>query len=209
MPARAEPAGEDADPEAIARHICLRLLTAAPRTRAQLADALARRHVPESAASAVLGRFADVKLIDDAMFARAWVESRHHGRGLSRRALASELRQRGVAAGDIEAAVSALQPEQELATAEAMIERRLAATRGQPPQARIRRLMGLLARKGYSQALAYRVVRAAIERERLELAAAGSDTDGAAMAEALGGLADTDPEALEPGYDPELAEPGP
>jgi regulatory protein len=65
-------AGADADPEAVARQICLRLLSAAPRTQAQLAAALRRRGVPDDAAAAVLERFAEVKLIDDEMFARAW-----------------------------------------------------------------------------------------------------------------------------------------
>jgi len=79
------------------------MLTAAPRTRAQLYSALSRRGVPDETAEAVLGRFAEVGLIDDAMFAASWVESRHHGRGLSARALAAELRQRGVAADNIPA----------------------------------------------------------------------------------------------------------
>jgi regulatory protein len=161
------------DPEAVARQICLKMLTAAPRTRAQLAAALSGRGVPDEVAEAVLGRFAEVKLIDDAMFASAWVESRHYGRGLAGRALAAELRQRGVASGDIEAAISELKPEREIATARALVGRRLAATRGQPLQARIRRLMGVLARKGYPQALAYRVVREALEQEGLDPAAAG------------------------------------
>jgi regulatory protein len=157
--------GAEADPEAIARQICLRLLTAAPRTQAQLAAALRRRGVPEDAAEAVLARFAEVKLIDDEMFARAWVESRHHGRGLAGRALGAELRQRGVASDDIQAALSQLGPDQELATARELVERRLASTAGMPPVARIRRLAGLLGRKGYSAGLAYRVVREALERE--------------------------------------------
>ncbi len=71
--------------------MCLRLLTLAPRTRVQLAEALKKRGVPDEAADAVLGRFTDVGLIDDAAFARAWVESRHHGQGLSARALSAEL----------------------------------------------------------------------------------------------------------------------
>jgi regulatory protein len=141
------------------------MLTAAPRTRAQLAAALHRRGVPDEAAEAVLERFADVQLIDDGMFARAWVESRHHGRGLARRALAAELRQRGVEAEDIQAAVAELDPDQEAATARALIERRVAATRGLPRQARFRRLMGLLARKGYPESLAYRIVREALDAE--------------------------------------------
>jgi regulatory protein len=168
---------QHADPEAVARQICLTMLTAAPRTRAQLKAALSRRGVPDEVADAVLGRFAEVKLIDDAMFASAWVESRHHGRGLSGRALAAELRQRGVAPGDIEAAVGELKPEQEIATARALVARRLAGTRGQPLQARIRRLMGVLARKGYPQALAYRVVREALEQEGIDPAAAGLGLD--------------------------------
>ena len=165
----------ESGPEAVAREICLRMLTAAPRTRAQLAGALRRRGVPDEAAEAVLSRFADVKLIDDAMFATAWVESRHYSRGLSGRALAAELRHRGVASEDIRAAVDQLDPEQEIATARSLVARKLTATRGQPTPARVRRLVGMLARKGYSQALAYRVAREALEQEGVDLAAAGVD----------------------------------
>jgi regulatory protein len=151
------------------------MLAVAPKTRAQLAGALRRRGVPEEAAEAVLGRFADVGLIDDAMFANAWVESRHYSRGLSGRALAAELRTRGVPADDIKAAVGGLDPEQEIATARSLVARRLSATRGQPASARVRRLIGVLARKGYSQALAYRLAREALEQEGVDLAAAGVD----------------------------------
>jgi regulatory protein len=53
------------DPEQVARAIVLRLLTGAPRSRAQLADALARKDVPEDVAARVLGRFTEVGLIDE------------------------------------------------------------------------------------------------------------------------------------------------
>jgi regulatory protein len=168
---------EAAEPEAAARQICLRLLEAAPRTRAQLASALSRRGVPEEAAEAVLGRFAEVGLIDDAMFASAWVESRHHGKGLSGRVLGAELQRRGVAADDIRAAVGQLGPDQEVATARSLVASRLAATSGQPPATRVRRMIGTLARKGYSPALAYRLVREALEQEGVNLTAAGLDLD--------------------------------
>jgi len=171
----------DADPEAIARQICLRLLSAAPRTQAQLAAALRRRGVPDDAAAAVLERFAEVKLIDDEMFARAWVESRHHGRGLAGRALGAELRKRGVASDDIATALSQLDPEQELATARELIERRLAATAGMPVPARMRRLTGVLARKGYSPGLAYRVIREALEQEAAD--GSGAVFDAALLTE--------------------------
>lgn len=159
-----EPGDEPADPEAVARLICLRLLEAAPRTRAQLAAALRRRRVPEDAATAVLARFAEVGIIDDAMFASSWVESRHHGRGLARRALAAELGRRGVERTDIQAAVDRLSPETEAATARELVDRKLAGTRGQPAQAQARKLVGMLARKGYPPGLTYRVVREALEQ---------------------------------------------
>ena len=72
-----------------------------PRTRAQLATALRKRRIPDEVAESVLSRFAEVGLIDDAAFARAWVESRHHGRGLARQALSAELRQRGIPDGEV------------------------------------------------------------------------------------------------------------
>lgn len=173
-PAAREP---EPDPESVARLICLRLLTAAPRTRAQLADALRRRGVPDEAAAAVLTRFTEVGLIDDATFANAWVETRHHGKGLGRRALAAELGRRGVDREDIQAAVAQLSPDTELATARALVQRKLAGTASQPAQVRIRKLVGLLARKGYPPGLAYRVVREALEQAGQEEAAAGVDAD--------------------------------
>ncbi|MEW5543127.1 regulatory protein RecX, partial [Streptomyces cyaneofuscatus] len=97
--------GEPRDPVEQARNICLRLLTGTPRTRKQLADALRKREIPDEAAEEVLARFEDVGLIDDAAFAGAWVESRHHGRGLARRALVRELRTKGVDSSVIDEAV--------------------------------------------------------------------------------------------------------
>jgi len=157
--------GPPGDPEFVAREICLRLLTAAPRTRAQLADALRRGDVPDEVAERVLGRFSDVGLIDDAAFAQAWVQSRHLGRGLARRALAAELRRRGVAEDTVDEAVETLDPDQEERTARELVDRRLPGTQGLDSAKRMRRLVGLLARKGYSPNLAYRVVKEALADE--------------------------------------------
>src|ERR1700744_4712579 len=69
--AGSENTGPGRDPEAKARQICLRLLTIAPKTRAQLSQAMRRGGVPAETAEAVLDRFTDVGLIDDAAFGRA------------------------------------------------------------------------------------------------------------------------------------------
>ncbi|GGZ36274.1 recombination regulator RecX [Streptomyces poonensis] len=163
-----EPSG---DPVERARAICLRLLTGTPRTRKQLADALRKREIPDDVADQVLSRFEEVGLINDSAFADAWVESRHHGRGLARRALAQELRTKGVDATLIDQAVAQLDSDQEEVTARELVARKLRSTRGLDRDKRLRRLAGMLARKGYSQGLALKVVRQALEEE-------GEDTEG-------------------------------
>ncbi len=160
-------AGPDADPDDVARTIALQQLGFGPRTRAQLEQVMARRNVPEESARRVLERFSEVGLVDDAAYASAWVESRHTGRGLARRALAHELRHRGVPDPLVDQALDELDPDRELATARALVARRLPATRGLEPAVRVRRLTALLARKGYPGGLSYRVVREALAGEGL------------------------------------------
>ncbi len=149
------------DPVETARQICLRLLDIRPRTRAELADALRRRGIPGPAAAEVLDRYDEVGLIDDASFARAWVTSRHHGRGLARRALAQELRRKGVEPEVAGEALAALDPDTEEATARALVDRRLRGATG-PPDLLFRRLVGMLGRKGYPPGVAITVVREAL-----------------------------------------------
>jgi regulatory protein len=160
------------DPEERARQICLQQLALAPKTRAQLRDVLVKRGIPDDVADTVLGRFAEVGLIDDAAFARAWVESRHYSKGLASRALGAELRRRGVGDDEIREAVDTLDPGAEAETARRLVEQKLAATRGQPPQTRTRRLAGMLARRGYPAGLAFRVIREALEAEGADVSLA-------------------------------------
>ena len=151
------------EPEGIAREVCLRLLSARPRTRAELETALAKREVAPDVARRVLDRFEELRWVDDAAYAGAWVQSRHAHRGLSRRALAQELRQRGVAAEQVEAAVDAVSDEDEEATAFRLARVRAAATTRLARDVRIRRLTGVLLRRGYSSSLTTRAVLAALD----------------------------------------------
>jgi len=148
----------DESPENVARQIALRLLDSQPRTRADLAQAMARRGVPPDAATAVLDRFTEVGLIDDEAFAAAWVTSRHNGRGLGRRALSQELRKRGVDNDTIREAVSTVSADDERDAAATLVERRLRSMTRLPRDTQIRRLVAMLARKGFSQSLAMTVV---------------------------------------------------
>ena len=167
---------ETTDPAERAREICLRELAIRPRTRAELASALRRGGISDQVAAEVLDRYDEVGMIDDAAFARAWVSSRHHGRGLARRALASELRQRGVAADDVDQALSQLDGETEAATARALVERKLRTTTGRP-EVVFRRLVGMLARKGYPAGVALQVVKEAMAAHSAEMAELAEQID--------------------------------
>jgi regulatory protein len=151
------------DPEAVARTLCLRALTGAPKTRQQLADLLAGRGVPDDAAETVLDRFTEVGLIDDAAFARAWVSSRQAGRGLARRALSAELRAKGVDAEVAAVAVGAVDEDDERAAARRLVERKVPGMRRLDRATASRRLIAMLARKGYGGGLAAAVVREALD----------------------------------------------
>jgi regulatory protein len=165
------------DPESVARTICLNLLTAAPRSRAELAKALRKRRVPAEVAEHVLDRLTDVNLIDDAAYAEAFVESRHRSRGLARSALRTELRRKGVDEAVAGAAVEQIDPDAELVAAQTLVARRLPTTTGLAPDARVRRLAGMLQRKGYPAGLAYRVVREALQADGAEMVADPFEAD--------------------------------
>jgi regulatory protein len=172
---------EDRSDAELAREICLRHLAVRPRTRAELAHALARRRIDDEVITEVLDRYDEVGMIDDAAFARAWVSSRHAGRGLARRALAGELRQRGIAGDLVGEALETLNDEQEAATARALIERKLRTTTG-PPDAVVRRLVGMLARKGYPAGLAISTVKDALAARDAEAAEFAEQIDPDALA---------------------------
>ncbi|KQX63645.1 hypothetical protein ASD06_10965 [Angustibacter sp. Root456] len=162
MPGGAADETPDADPESVARSIVLRQLTMAPRSRAQLAEKLAERGADEAVAERVLDRFEEVGLVDDTAFAEGWVRSRQATRGLSRRALAHELRSKGIDDELARATLDQVDDESEVELARGLVARRLASVRGLPPEKQVNRLVGMLARKGYSSGLAFRVVREAL-----------------------------------------------
>lgn len=139
--------------------MCLRMLDHKARTRAELAAALRRRGVPDDVAAPVLDRFAEVGLIDDAALAAGYALAQHEERGLAGRAVAMKLRRRGLADDTVRDAVGLIDRDSELATARALVCRRARSMSGLEPAVRARRLVGLLARKGYDPGIAHRVVR--------------------------------------------------
>ena len=150
-----------------AHALCLRLLTVRARTRAELAGHLAKRGFPDDAADAVLNRLEAVGLIDDEDFAEQWVRSRQANAGKGKRALAAELRTKGVEAELIAGVLDCIDAGAERSRAEQLVERRLRReVLGGDDAKVVRRLVGMLARRGYSQSMAVSVVTDAVAAER-------------------------------------------
>jgi regulatory protein len=161
-------AGPDADPESVARKILLDQLTGRARTRSELAEKLAGRNVPDAVAGRLLDRFEEVGLIDDAAFAREWVEQRQSGRGLARRALAQELRRKGIEDDVAREALDEIEDDDEVEAARMLVRAKLRTVRGLDRDKAVRRLVGMLARKGHSSSVAFRVVKEELDTD-LEL----------------------------------------
>ena len=148
--------------------MCLRLLTARARTRAELAAQLVKRGYPDDLSERVLDRLTDVGLVDDRDFAEQWVRSRHVNAGKGKRALVSELRTKGVDDEVITAALADVDSDAERVRAEHLVADKLRRERltddDEPKLAR--RLVAMLARRGYGQSMAFDVVKVALANER-------------------------------------------
>jgi regulatory protein len=168
-------ADAEPDPASVARAIVLRQLTSSAKSRLQLSRKLAERNIPEDVAEAVLDRFQEVRLIDDAEFAEMWVRGRSQSRKLAKGALRRELADKGIDADTAAAALEQLSDADEEAAARQLVERKLRAgtdllDRAERDKA-TRRLASMLARKGYQPAQAFRIVAEVLESS----AAAGED----------------------------------
>jgi regulatory protein len=147
----------------VARHTLRGRLPQPPRTRAELAESLARKNVPTGIAQRMLDRFEELGLVDDEAFARMWVQSRQRTRGLAPRVLAMELRRKGIAQEVITEILADLDPADERATAHRLVQKKLRSMASLDDTTRIRRLTAMLARKGYPPQLAFDVVRSELE----------------------------------------------
>ncbi|WP_415847163.1 regulatory protein RecX [Tsukamurella strandjordii] len=139
-----------------------RALGARDHSRGELRAKLARKGFDEELTERMLDKFTAAGLVDDAAFAQRWVESRHRFSGRGRRALAQELRTKGIGEAEAAAALDTVSRDAEAERAAELVERKLA--RVEIPDDRTerdkltQRLVGMLARRGYHPSLALSVV---------------------------------------------------
>jgi regulatory protein len=162
------PSTSELSREELARTLCLRLLTARARTRSELKGQLTKRGYPDGVSERVLDRLAQVGLVNDADFAEQWVRTRRVNTGKGKRTLAAELRNKGVDDEVITAALADIDAGAERERAEQLVRDKLRRERlGDDDDIKIaRRLVGMLARRGYSRTMAFDVVKDELTNER-------------------------------------------
>ena len=157
----------DAHAQAVeaARDIVLRRLDRSEVPRAALADLLERKEVDPRIAVEVLDRLEAAGVIDDAAYVARLTRTRFAEKGAARRAIAEELRRKGLGEQDVATALGQIDSDDEDSAALALARKKLSATRHLPWEVRRRRTAALLGRKGYSREATVRALEAAFAEE--------------------------------------------
>jgi regulatory protein len=145
-----------------AKQVLLRRLSHAPRTRKELAKDLKDKDISDEVANVALDRFEEVGLINDQALASNYVSSQHERKGLGKNALRQQLRAKGVSDDVALEAISQISDDQELQAAFALACKKIRSLQRDDAKTQLRKIVGVLARKGYSSNLAFRVAKEVI-----------------------------------------------
>ena len=150
---------EEIDQNQIAKQVLLRRLSNAPRTRKELAQDLKKKKIEEDIAQIALDRFEELGLINDQTFSENYVSTTHERRKLGKKALKQQLRSKGVSEEIANQAISQISEDDEFKAALALALKKIRSIQQDDPQSQIRKIVGLLARKGYSSTLSFQVAK--------------------------------------------------
>ena len=158
----------DAHTQAVeaAREIVLRRLDRSAAPRAALVELLERKEVDPRVAVEVLDRLEAAGVIDDAAYAARLVRTRFAEKGAARRAIAEELRRKGLEEQNVTAALGQIDSDDEDAAALALARKKLIVTRHLPWEVRRRRTAAMLGRKGYNREVTMRAIEDALAEEQ-------------------------------------------
>ena len=145
-----------------AKQVLLRRLSHAPRTRKELAKDLKDKDISDEVANVALDRFEEVGLINDQALASNYVSSQHERKGLGKNALRQQLRAKGISDDMALEAISQISDDQEFQAAFALACKKIRSLQRDDAKTQLRKIVGVLARKGYSSNLAFRVAKEVI-----------------------------------------------
>ena len=137
----------------------LHALAPRAKSRAELSAHLQKRDISIEIADAVLDELELQGLLNDLEFANIWSESRQRQKKLSKRVIAGELRNKGVAQDIINEVIEKIDDDLEYQTAYALAEKKFRSAKDLPPEKIYGRIAGALSRKGFSTGLTSRIIR--------------------------------------------------
>lgn len=123
-------------------------LAARARSRRELESRLLRCGYRPATVEMVLYKLQRENLLDDADFARQWVEARS-GRTLGKRRIAQELQRKGVSRAQTEAALSAVDEEAEAEACRRAAEKLASRYGREEPRQAVQKLTQALVRRGF------------------------------------------------------------
>ena len=153
---------EEIDQNQIAKQVLLRRLSNAPRTRKELAQDLKNKKIEADIAQVALDRFEELGLINDQTYSENFVSTTHERRKLGKKALKQQLKSKGVSEEIANQAISQISEDDEFKAALALALKKIRSIQKDDPQTQIRKIVGLLARKGYSSSLSFQVAKEVI-----------------------------------------------
>jgi regulatory protein len=147
------------DPYETAYAIALNALVARAKSKGELLTHLKARGVEDQIAQATIFRLTEAGLVNDQEFALAWAKSRHEHKKISKRIIATELRQRGVTQEEINHALESIDDDAEYQSAFELAMKKYSTISRLEPEVQIRRIQSLLQRKGFGFSIIARVMR--------------------------------------------------
>lgn len=140
-------------------------LASRARSRREVEQKLQQAGYRPCTVEMVLYKLEREKLLDDADFAMQWVEARSN-RKLGRSRIAQELRRKGIAADEAEAALETIDDDDQLSGAITLAEKAAARIKpGEDPRKAMNRIHAMLARRGYSWDVAKEAVQRALNTD--------------------------------------------
>ena len=150
-----------------AKNVAYYWVDQAEKSRKELFDKIKNKGITDDIANELLDKMEELDYVNDTRFAENFVYSKQQYDKLGKRAISFKLKTKGVAQDIIDTVLADVVDEDEEENARLLIERKLFGTRNLDDQKRLTRLASLLARKGYSTSMAFRLVKELIAEDKI------------------------------------------
>lgn len=146
-----------------AKKRALNILSARDHSSAELRNKLVKKEHPEDVVDVLIDKLEKANLLNDRAYAHGYVRAQRESRKLSKKALRLQMRKKGLPDSAVSEALDEVQAEDEHELAFSVAMKKARSTRGLPREVRERRILGMLARRGFPTGISLDVTRRALD----------------------------------------------